>query len=85
MGAARAVEVSCATHPEPPPPLPNETYLEYARRYLRWSEPAQLNPQWLKWNARKVWTGQTVEELRDLIESEQSVPNECFLVNHNPQ
>jgi hypothetical protein len=45
-----------------------------------WSQPAQTNREWMKWQARRQWVGQSVDELRTLIESDISVPNPCFLV-----
>jgi hypothetical protein len=66
--------------PEPPQPQPGETYIAYAQRYLVWSQPAQTNREWMKWQARRQWVGQSVDELRTLIESDISVPNPCFLV-----
>ena len=67
--------------PERPQPQPGETHIAYAQRYLEWSAPCRTNLEWMKWNGRKKWIGQTVEELRDLLESDQSVPNNCFLIN----
>jgi hypothetical protein len=67
--------------PELPEPHPHESHLNFARRYQEWSQPARLNPAWQKWRALKVWIGQSAEELRDKIESDQSLPNECFLLN----
>ena len=36
-------------------------------------------------NGRKVWSGQSLDELRELIESDQSVDNPCFLINPQPR
>lgn len=66
--------------PEPPQPQARESHLSYAQRYLQWSQPARTNQEWLKWNARKTWVGQTVDELRTLIESDVSIPNNCTLI-----
>jgi hypothetical protein len=66
-----------------PHPFANESHLDFARRYVEWTQPARVNPEWLKWRAHKVWIGQTIHELRDLIEADVSVPNECSLLNPN--
>jgi hypothetical protein len=69
--------------PEPPQPQPRESHLSYAERFLQWSQHTQTNLDWMRWNARKAWHGQTVEQLRDLIEADQSVDNPTFLINPN--
>jgi len=66
---------------EPPQPQPGESHLSYAQRYLEWSQPCRTNPDWMRWNGRKAWSGQSVEELRDLLEADQSVDNSTFLLN----
>jgi len=65
-----------------PHPLQNESHMAFALRYFQWMQPAKLNPEWLRWTERKVWIGQTVDQLRDLIESEVSIPNDCSLIIH---
>lgn len=71
--------------PEPPQPQPGETHINFARRYLEWSEPCRTNLDWMRWNGRKAWSGQTLDELRELIESDQSVDNQSFLINPQPK
>jgi hypothetical protein len=66
---------------EPPTPQPRESHQDYAWRFLAWANKSEESHEWLKWRPRKVWIGQTLDELRDLIESDQSIDNECFLVN----
>ncbi len=68
---------------EPPQPQPGESHQSYAQRYLEWSQPCRTNPDWMRWNGRKVWSGQSVHELRDLLEADQSVENECFIIQPN--
>jgi hypothetical protein len=66
---------------EPPQPQPHESHQSYALRYLEWSAPCRTNPDWMRWNGRKAWSGQSVEELRDLLEADISVDNPTFLIN----
>jgi hypothetical protein len=68
---------------EPPTPQPRESHQDYAWRFLAWANKSVESHEWLKWQARRRWIGQTVEELRDLIEADISVPNQCFLINLN--
>jgi hypothetical protein len=63
---------------DPPQPKQSESHLSFALRYLQWTLPTQSNPEWLRWNALKKWTGETIAELRDRIESDISIPNDCF-------
>ena len=66
-----------------PTPQPRESHRDFAWRFLAWAHKSVDNPEWLKWQARRRWIGQTVEELRDSIESDQSISNACFLINLN--